>query len=255
MKQITNPRLSQISIYENIEFLNITEPNINLITGLNSIFYLTIDSVSISPITFNCSLNKNIDNKYTAALIFFYNSTSSYITLKFNKNIIWNYYTHQSDFDALSPNEPTYIVLYPKSEISLSISTFNSGLFWLMDKYSIIYNPYNYFTRPYISTPFITNAIDNETQIYILSDFNFTVSSFTPVNSTDSFKILELNVYSDLELTNKLFMKNIIPNNNIVDLSTFNLNPNTLYYVQLRYIGNQYYSDLSNIFPIKIVQS
>ena len=57
MKQITNPRLSQISIYENIEFLNITEPNINLITGLNSIFYLTIDSIS-TPITFNCSLNK-----------------------------------------------------------------------------------------------------------------------------------------------------------------------------------------------------
>ena len=255
MKQITNPRLNQISIYENIEFLNITESNINLTIGLNSIFYLNINSASISPITLNCSLNRQVTNKYANNLVFLYNSTSGYITLKFNKNIIWNCYTHQSDFDILSPNEPDYIVLYPKAEISLNLSTFNSGLFWLMDKYSMIHNSYNYYTRPHITTPSITNIINEESQTYILSDFNFTISSFTPINNTDVFKSLELNIYSDQELSHKLFIKYIQITNNIVDLSNLNLNTNTIYYIQLRYIGYQYYSELSQVFPIKIIKS
>lgn len=245
MTNTTNPSLNQISISENINFLNIDKSDFILNIDSNSIFYLTINSNLISTINIDCLINNSLIAKYLNLLLFFYNATNNYIKLKFANNFIWNSYT----------SEPDFIVLYPKVETSLVLSTFNSGNFWLIDKHSVVYNAYHYYTQPTIEIPIITNPIDSETNIYLLSDFNLRISSFKPINNSDILKYIELNIYSDLELTNRILLKNILPINDIIDLSNLKLKKNTIYYIQLRYVGNKYYSNLSEIFSIKLIDS
>lgn len=245
MTNTTNPNLNQISISENINFLNIDKSDFILNIDSNSIFYLTINSNLISTINIDCLINNPSIAKYLNLLLFFYNSTNNYIKIKFANNFIWNSYT----------SEPNFIVLYSKVETSLVLSTFNSGNFWLIDKHSIVHNAYHYYTQPTIETPIITNPIDSETSIYLLSDFNLRISSFKPINNSDTLKYIELNIYSDLELTNRILLKNILPINDIIDLSNLKLNKDTIYYIQLRYVGNKYYSNLSEIFSIKLIDS
>lgn len=172
------------------------------------------------------------------------------ITTNLNKNI---YFEFDSNFIFKDNEYSKKLIPVQYSEQLYNLFTFNSGKLWNVEVGPSFKNTFTYFNRPSIITPILDSqyVVDPVNNYYLLPKV-FTISSIEYQKINDMFIKSELEIYSDSNLFNRIYSLNEYDLQNSFNVESLILTSD-LYYIRFRYVGREYISMWSNIYPVKFI--